>query len=225
MGVLSESDATFSPMLIVVSNNITAAADRGNNSNKQSEWDSKSDQNDLKNSEAEKSIKTTSQAEPEDEAHQDLDSDSESNSVKVSSPLLNHHKIININKSLSALSSKNESTALNLVDQNMITASHKWGQPSKQASKTMSLTLNSKLVPQLLSTRKSKCIWSLSKWPYNNQILHSNQVRATQVTMSLLIQIKVMLTMSESVTLKITKVAENVYESKSYLEAVHHLIH
>ena len=89
----------------------------------------------------------------------------------------------------------------------------------------MSLTLNSKSVPQLLSTRKSKCIWSLSKQSYNNQILHSNQVRAAQVTMSLLIQIKVTLTMSELMTLKIVKVAEDVYELKFYSEAVHHLIH
>ena len=118
-------------MLIAVSNNIITAVNRGSNSDKQSEWDSKSDQNDLKNSEAEKSIKTTSQAEPEDEAHQDLDSDSESNSAKVPSLSLNHHKIININKSLSALSNKNELTALNLVDQNMITTLCKWDQLSK----------------------------------------------------------------------------------------------
>ena len=79
----------------------------------------------LKNSEVEKSIKTTSQTESEDETHQDLDSDSESNSVKMSSSLSNHYKTVNINKSLPALSSKNESTALNLVNQNMITASYK----------------------------------------------------------------------------------------------------
>ena len=56
-------------MLIAVSNNITVTADRDSNSDKQSEWDSKSDQNDLKNSEAEKSIKTTSQTELRDETH------------------------------------------------------------------------------------------------------------------------------------------------------------
>ena len=76
----------------------------------------------MKNSEAEKSIKTTSQTESEDEACQDLDSGPESNSVKVLSSLSDHYKIININESLSALSSKNESTALNSVDQNVATA-------------------------------------------------------------------------------------------------------
>ena len=128
---LSESDITFSLMLIAVSNNIINAANRGSNFNKQSEQDSKSDWDDLKNSEAEKLIKTTSQAESEDETHQDLDSDSESNSAKMSSLFLNHYKIININKSLPASSNKNESIVLNLVGQNMVTASHKWGQSSK----------------------------------------------------------------------------------------------
>ena len=123
--VLSESDITFSLILITVSNNIITTADRGSNSDKQSKQDSKSDQNDLKDSEAEKSIKTTSWAEPEDEACQDLDSDSESNSVKMSSLFSNHHKITNINEFLPALSSKNKLTVLNSVSQNVITALHK----------------------------------------------------------------------------------------------------
>ena len=112
-------------MLIAVSNNIITAVNRGSNSDKQSEWDSKSDQNDLKDSEAEKSIKATSWAEPGDEAHQDLDSGPESNSAKVPSLSSDHHKTTNINESLPAPSSENEPTALNSVGQNMVTASHK----------------------------------------------------------------------------------------------------
>ena len=143
MRVLLNTSTTFSHHLIASEYEDIVVISRIDDSDKCLNQNEENDEDLFKNSNAEESEIISLWLEFRDRAYQNYQFNSERRTFSL---LKNCNEIIKQKKFLQALNNDSELIMSVLVSQNIIIASHKWDQSSKQANKMLSSSLVIKLV-------------------------------------------------------------------------------